>query len=159
MTNTSNTQLNFTGTPDTVVWPETHYVYVEKTGPIKINAPKAWQELHQVLPKLLDQNQIAGFMSFYRVEPPVYRAGVSVTQKPEHLPAGVQYQRARGGKYARFTLVGPYSHLPEASGRAFQIAHSSKLALRDGYNIENYVNNPRTTPEDQLITEILFPID
>jgi hypothetical protein len=32
-----------------------------------------------------------------------------------------------------------------------------KLPLRDEYNIENYVTHPRVTPEDQLITEILFP--
>ena len=34
----------------------------------------------------------------------------------------------------------------------------NKVLLRDDYNIENYVNDPNTTPEDQLITEILFPM-
>lgn len=155
---TAKTPLNFTDTPDTVVWPAVHYVYVEKTGPFQVIAPQAWQELHRLLPKIEEHDQITGFISLYKVEPPVYRAGVSVAAKPEHLPAGVVYEEAPGGKYARFTLVGPYSELPEASGRAFQIAHSSKLPLRDGFNIENYVNNPRTTPEDQLVTEILFPI-
>jgi hypothetical protein len=32
-----------------------------------------------------------------------------------------------------------------------------KVALRDDFNIEHYVNDPRTTPEEQLATEILFP--
>jgi len=32
-----------------------------------------------------------------------------------------------------------------------------KIQVRDDFNIENYVNDPKTTPEDQLITEILVP--
>ena len=62
-----------------------------------------------------------------------------------------------GGKYTRFILTGPFSQLPEASGRVFKIVAEKKIPLRDGYNIENYVNDPRTTPEDQLLTEIMFP--
>jgi len=30
-------------------------------------------------------------------------------------------------------------------------------AEREDFFVENYVNDPRTTPEDQLITEILAP--
>jgi effector-binding domain-containing protein len=55
-------------------------------------------------------------------------------------------------------LTGPYSQLPEASRRAFELAKEHKLSLREDFNIENYVNDPRTTPEDQLVTEILFPV-
>jgi hypothetical protein len=29
--------------------------------------------------------------------------------------------------------------------------------VRKDFNIENYVTDPRMTPEDELITEILFP--
>ena len=38
-----------------------------------------------------------------------------------------------------------------------EIIQQTKLPLRDDYFIENYVNDPRTTPEDQLTTEILVP--
>jgi len=47
--------------------------------------------------------------------------------------------------------------LPAASGRAWEIAAEKQIPLRDGFAIENYVNDPQTTPQDQLITEILFP--
>jgi hypothetical protein len=48
--------------------------------------------------------------------------------------------------------------LPEACGRVFDIVAEKKIQLRDDYGIENYANDPRTTPEDQLmITEILVP--
>ena len=31
------------------------------------------------------------------------------------------------------------------------------IDVRDGWNIENYVNDPRTTPEAELISEICVP--
>ena len=44
-----------------------------------------------------------------------------------------------------------------ASGRVWQIVSESKLPLRDAWAIENYVNDPRTTAEADLVTEILVP--
>ncbi|MEO6828633.1 MAG: GyrI-like domain-containing protein, partial [Acidobacteriaceae bacterium] len=58
---------------------------------------------------------------------------------------------------SRFVLTGSYAHLPEASGRAFQIAAEKKIQFRDDYCIENYVKDPKVTPAQELITEILFP--
>lgn len=150
--------MNLTQEPETVVWPETHYVFIEKTGPFMDSAPKAWQELHKLVPALTEHNQITGHMSLYKVEPKVYRAGVSIAQPPAQLPEGLRYERFSGGKYGRFVLTGSYSNLPQASGRTFEIIAEKKVQLRDDFNIENYVNDPRTTPEDQLVTEILFPI-
>ncbi len=155
---TEQALMNLTSTPETVQWPETHYVYLERIGPFETNAPQAWQEFLKFVPAIIANNRITGRMAFYKMEGQIYRAGVSVAAKPEHLPAGVSYRKLPGGAYARLTLTGSYRHLPEASGQAWNIIHSSKLALRDDYNIENYVNDPRTTPEDQLITEIMFPI-
>jgi len=158
MTATKEASLNLTTIPDTVNWPETHYIFVERTGPFQISAPQAWQELHKLIPALSEHNQITGYFSLYKVEPQIYRAGVSVAAKPESLPAQLAYERFHGGKYGRFTLTGSYTNLPEACGRVFQIVSNSKLPVRDDYNIENYVNDPRITPEEQLITEIMFPI-
>jgi DNA gyrase inhibitor GyrI len=52
---------------------------------------------------------------------------------------------------------GPYTLLPEASGEVWDTVAAKKMALRDDFAIENYVNDPRVTPEDRLITEILVP--
>jgi DNA gyrase inhibitor GyrI len=90
------------------------------------------------------------------VEPQIYRAGVPVAIKHGKLSSGLVYEEFRGGKYFRFILAGSYSNLPNACCRIFQVISDGKLPLRDDFNIENYVNDPRTTPEDQLITEILF---
>lgn len=138
--------------------PETHYVFVEKIGPFQTNAPQAWQTLHKLIPSISQHNEITGYFALYKMESQIYRAGVSVSAKPDQLPEKVAYERLPRSKYARLTLTGSYSNLPAASGCAFQIMRDSKLPLRDDYNIENYVNDPRTTPEDQLITEIMFPL-
>ena len=149
--------LQLTEKPETIVWPETHYVYIEEIGPFQDTAPQAWQELHKLTPTISEHNQITGYTSLYKVEPKIYRAGHSLAAAPRNLPAGVQYVKFPGGKYNRFVLTGPYSNLPQASSRVFQIVSEQKIPLRDDFCIENYINDPRTTPEAQLITQILIP--
>ena len=149
--------MNLTQVPEIVTWPETHYVFLEKVGPFQNTAPQAWQNLHQLIPGILDHNKIMGYMSLYKVGPQIYRAGVSLDAAPNNLPEGLEYTKFEGGKYSRFVLTGPYSELPEASGRVFQIVSERKIQLRDDFCIENYVNDPRVTPEPELITYILIP--
>ena len=149
--------LKLTQEPKPVTWPETHYVFVEKIGPFQNTAGQAWQNLHQLVPTISEHNQITGYASLYKVGPKVYRAGVSLAAAPQNLPEGLQYEKFKGGKYSRFVLTGPYALLPEASGRVFEIVGKKNIRLRDDFCIENYVNDPRTTPEEQLITEILIP--
>ncbi|MGA7623594.1 MAG: GyrI-like domain-containing protein [Candidatus Acidiferrales bacterium] len=149
--------MNLTQTPEIVNWPETHYVYLEKIGPFQNTAPQAWQELQTFWGKISEHNKITGFMSLYKVEPKIYRAGVSLDVAAKDLPAPLAYTRFKGGKYSRFVLTGAYSQLPEASGRVFQTVAARKIPVRDDFCIENYLNDPRTTPEPQLITQILIP--
>ena len=137
--------------------PETHYVFIEKIGPFQNTAAQAWNDLHQIVPKISEHNKITGYMSLYKVGPKIYRAGVSLAAEPKNLPENLKYEKFKGGKYSRFVLTGPYSDLPEASGRVFAVVSEKKIQVRDDYCIENYVNDPRTTPEQQLVTEILIP--
>ena len=155
---TPKPSLNLTTTPETVTWPETHYVYIEKVGPFQNNAPQAWEELQRVIPAICEHNNVVAYISLYKVGPQIYRAGVGLDATPKDLPAGLQYTKFSGGKYARFSLTGPYTNLPEASGRVFDMVKDQKLPTRDDFNIENYVNDPRTTPVSDLITQILIPI-
>lgn len=150
--------MNLTETPVTVTWPETHYVFVEKIGPFNQTAPQAWETLHTLTPALAAQSRITGYLSLYRIGPRVYRAGVALAAPPGNLPDTLRYEKFRGGRYAKFVLTGSYANLGKASGRVWELAQTLKLPLRDDYNIEHYVNDPRVTPEDQLITEIMFPV-
>ena len=35
--------MKLTLEPEIVTWPETHYIFIEKTGPFQNTAPQAWQ--------------------------------------------------------------------------------------------------------------------
>ena len=147
--------MNLTEEPETVTWPETHYVFVEKTGPFQTNAPAAWGEAHKRLPALQEHNKVTAYLSLYEVGPLVYRAGFALEAPPVDLPAGLAYELFPGGNYSRFILTGPYTDLGQATSRVFDIIAESGIEVRDGFNIENYPNDPRTTPEAELKTEIL----
>jgi effector-binding domain-containing protein len=150
--------VNLNEHPEIVTWPEMHYVFVERVGPFMENAGVAWQQAHTFAPALSENNGITGYMALYKRGPEVYRAGFSIAAPPVKLPEGLRYERFPGGKYLRFVLTGPYSGLPRASGRAWEIVAEKKIELRDDFAIENYINDPRRTPENQLVTQIMFPM-
>ena len=140
-----------------VTWPATHYLFLEKVGPFMQTAPQAWQDLHKQMPEIKGQNKVTGALSLYNPEKQIYRAGVSLDKAPEKIPAGFKYEKFAGGKYSRFVVTGSYSQMPQASGRVFELVKENKIQRRDDFCIENYANDPQTTPEKDLITEILIP--
>jgi DNA gyrase inhibitor GyrI len=140
-----------------VDFPPAHYVFVERIGNIPANAPQAWHTVEKFAAALSQHNQITGAAAFYKPAKGIYRAGFLLAAAPVDLPQGLSYERMNGGKYARFTLSGPFDQLPEANTRAFAIVAEKKIALRDDFNIEHYLTDPRTTPAEQNITAILFP--
>lgn len=151
--------MRLTLEPVTVTWPESHYVFIEKLGPFMQTANAAWTEAHKLVPALSESNQIIGYTSLYKMGPPnQYRAGFTLAAAPKDLPESLKYQHFAGGQYAKFVLTGPYTQLPEASGKVWDTVGATKIAVRNDFAIENYMNDPRVTPEDQLITEILVPI-
>ncbi len=149
--------MNLTETPELMLWPETDYVFVEEVGPFQFTAQQAWKTAHSFHEALSKNNKITGYMSLYKVVPKIYRAGFALESTPVALPEGLKYERFAGGKYSRFVLTGPYTDLPQASGRIFEIVAEKRIQQRDDFCIEYYVNNPSVTAEDKLITEILIP--
>jgi effector-binding domain-containing protein len=149
--------MNLTEMPEVVDFPETHYVFVEKSGHFPKICPEAWQIAHSLVPLLKEHNQITGYMSLYRMSPDVYRAGFALAEKPKNLPPELKYEDFAGGAYSKFVLTGSYSQLPQATGRVWEIVSKNNIMVRSDFAIENYVNDPRTTPEDKLVTEILIP--
>jgi DNA gyrase inhibitor GyrI len=152
--------MKLTPKPSKVAWPAIHYVFIEKIGPFQETAPAAWNGLHELVPTISEKNKITGYTSLYKFKPKMtYRAGVSVAAKPKTLPKGMKYGKFKGGKYARFVLTGPYSDLPEACGYIFnEYAPGKKIRMRNDWCIENYMNDPKITPEKELITQILIPV-
>ncbi len=149
--------MKLTETPEVVNFPETHYVFIEKIGPFMSTAPEAWNTAHPLVPAIAEHNKITGYMSFYKRGPKIYRAGFALEAPPQSLPEAFDYVKFNGGKYSRFVLTGPYSDLPSASGRVFEILAEQGIEMREDFCIEHYVTDPGKTPEDQTITEILIP--
>jgi effector-binding domain-containing protein len=111
------------------------------------------------VPAIAKNNQVTAYMSLYDMDKRIYRAGVSIAAEPRELPEGVRHEKFAGGKYAKFVLTGPFALLAPATGRACELVKEQKLPVRAGFNIEHYVDDPRVTPEDELRTEILFPVE
>jgi len=88
----------------------------------------------------------------------MYQAGVALKAPPPKLTKGLQYKKIPGGKYARFLLTGLYSHVWVAFNEIFKSLAEKKVELRQEFCIENYLNDPKVTPEDQLLTELLVPV-
>jgi DNA gyrase inhibitor GyrI len=149
--------MKLTEDPEIVTWPEIHYVFVEKIGPFQTSAPEAWQQLHKLTAAIAEHNNITGYTSLYKVGPKICRAGVSVAEAPKNLPDGVESTQFKGGKYSQFVLTGRFADLPDASRRVFEIVAEKEIQLRDDFCIENYVTDPRVTPEDQNVIQIAVP--
>lgn len=151
--------MNLTQEPEIVNLPAMHYVYVEKVGSFQQNAGQAWQQAHSLVSGLLEKNKIVGHMSLYKIGPQIYRAGFALAGPPVDVPSGLLYEEFEGGKYARFILTGGYGNLPAASGEVWRRIELAHLKVREGFAVEDYKNDPRVTPEDQLITHIELPIE
>ena len=148
----------------TVTRPLTHFVYLETEGPFQEVAPPLWDKLLPLLP-LLDEQQIREYLGFSGIDKTkvgeaamIYQAGVGVAAEPRRLPDGLRHREVKSGKYARFVLTGPYTQIWMAFDRMFRTLAEETVELRPEFCIENYVNDPRLTPEDQLQTELLVPI-
>jgi DNA gyrase inhibitor GyrI len=150
--------LHLTHDAEPFDWPPTHYVYVERLGAFTETAPEAWGYMHGLVPELETHNRITGYLSLYNAESKQYRAGVSVDAPPAALPEGLSYVFLPGGAYRRFILSGPYDDLPEANSRVFETIEAEHIKLRDDFFIERYATDPRLTPPERSITEILVPL-
>jgi AraC family transcriptional regulator len=157
--------VNFTDDFDIVTRPMTHYVYLERRGPFSEVAPPLWGEF---LPHLqqLRSDEVREYLGVSGVDKSragedamIYQAGVALARKLQRVPDGLQEKSIRSGRYARFLLKGPYTQIWPAFDRVFRILSEQKVTLRPEYCIENYVNDPQTTPEDQLKTELLVPVE
>ena len=157
--------VNLTSEFETVTRPVTHYVFLETRGPFAEVAPPLWNELMPFLQRM-DPREISEFLGVSGVDKSragedamIYQAGVALKNKPASVLTGLQEKSIRSGRYARFLLTGPYTQIWPAFDQIFKTLAEKKVTLRPEFCIENYLNDPRATPEDQLKTELLIPIE
>lgn len=149
--------MKLTEKPEVVNLPAQHFLFVEKIGPFQETARAAWEECHKVFVTMKDVSKV-GAMAMFKMKPEmIYRAGFVIDTKPALIPTGIQYIKFEGGAFSKFILTGSYENLGSAWGQTMQNIEKQKLALRDAFFLENYVNDPMTTPQDQLLTELMVP--
>lgn len=158
-------KLNMNLKPEMVFRQPVHYVYLRRTGPFAEIAPPAWDEMFRLLAGKIGHDQFTELLGLSGIdktkqgeEAMIYEAGVCVASEPAQIPEGLQYRTLTGGKYAQFLLTGPYSQIWIAFSQIFRALSENKAALREEFCIENYINDPKVTPEDQLQTQILIPV-
>lgn len=140
-------------------WPEKHILFIEKIGQFQETAQKCWQELIALKNKVELENKIIGVVALYKVEPEmIYRAAFIVSEKPKSFIDGLRYDVFKGGNYLGYTLKGSYSQLPEACGIVFSEIQKHDVKVANNWYLEHYLNDPTTTPESELLTEILIPV-
>jgi AraC family transcriptional regulator len=85
-------------------------------------------------------------------------AGVAVASDAA-LPGELAEQRVPAGRYAKTVHVGGYDKLPDTWARFLgEWLPESGERLGSGPSYELYVNDPRQTPKEKLVTEIYVPI-
>ncbi len=93
-------------------------------------------------------------------EPEKCRYEACVTVKLDVKPEGkVGFKTIKGGKYAVFKLVGPYTLLAPSYQYIYgEWAPGNNVELRDDPGYEKYINTADSTPHEKLITEIWVPV-
>ncbi len=85
-------------------------------------------------------------------------AGISIPDDVP-LPDGAVEQRIDGGTYARYTHIGPFDNLGDVWSRFMgEALPASGHLLADGPALEIYRSDMRTTPKEQLRTDLLVPV-
>ena len=155
--------MELTTRPELINRPETHFLYLEKSGNIKDIAMPAWTDMFPLIDGKFDKLEIKEYLGMTQVTGKdqanvLYDAGIALSNEPKEIPTGLKYKKVPEGKYARFLLTGSYKGIHSAFDKAFGILADSKITLRDAECVENYLNDPNQTPETELKTEILIPI-
>jgi predicted transcriptional regulator YdeE len=163
MAETDKKKLNLTTTPVEVQWEDQHFLFVEKVGPFTESAPACWKELFIThLPLLKADETIttgSNFGMFKMDDELVYRAGVTVNAQPTSVAEGMKYELIQGGKCLQYTLTGSYSSLYEARERVYEMTKALNPDRRGSFFIQQYANSAYDTPEEELITHILVPVN
>lgn len=158
-------KVNLSSQPEIVQRTFKNLLYREKAGPFATIAPAAWQELLSLVGGKWP-SETTGLVTLFRLDSSnetsakgVYQAGITLSSGLESVPEGLKIRDVHAERYACFLLKGPYTQLPEAYPAALATLQDKGLNLRDDFTIENYLNDPSNTPnEDDLRTELLFPV-
>ncbi|MFA8451499.1 MAG: GyrI-like domain-containing protein [Bacteroidales bacterium] len=132
------------------------------------DTPLAWERLREYFCK---NNYFTSSSSFFGLcydDPKItpcdshrYQACISLEERSPVKGEGIYFSKFNGGKFMTFIHKGPYKDLNDSMSyiAAFYLT-DPKIQLRDYHaTLHFYLNNPNNTPPEELLTEVLFPIE
>ncbi|MNJ94897.1 Transposon Tn10 TetD protein [compost metagenome] len=127
-------------------------------------APLVWQNFLNILSQQKQDLSSSEYLGLSYIE--------SINQRDNHIykvaisnPTGqslsfkeLEREVLPEQKYLKFDLKGSYRGVWPAFNQIFKYVSENSYELADGPCLENYLNDPSCTPEDELLTELLVPI-
>jgi effector-binding domain-containing protein len=87
-----------------------------------------------------------------------FQAAVPIAEQPKELPKGdIAVGQSPGGKALKFTHRGSYDSMDNTYEAITNYLDEKRLDAADTF-IEEYATDPVTTPEDQLVINVIVPI-
>ena len=159
-------KLNVSPTPTIRVRDDRSFVHVRRLGAYAEEAPRAWSDLHRALASASCVTADSEFVGVCHDDSRAvsesalrYDAGVTVTGATP-APPGTELGRLPGGRYAVFRYRGSYGRIGQAFEQVFRgWVVKSGVKLREAPCLEVYLNDPKTTREEELLTELWLPIE
>ncbi len=150
-------------------WPAFRVAYAREHGPYLESTGKAWERLGTWLPDsglIVAESLFLGAMHDdpENTAPEKLRYDACVTLSAGQVfegdeAKGIAVQVIPGGDYALVRHKGPYEGLGEAWGKLMTEwlpSSGREPDMRPCFEV--YVNDPRTTPAEELLTDIYMPL-
>lgn len=158
-------ETNLTREPKVVEIGWKNFVYLASEGPFLEHAPRLWDEFWKKAPGVFDMSRMQHMLSMSLIDPSKegdarysYRAGITMNPAPENVPQDFVCMNILSRTYALFELRGHYRQLPKAYEEAMHQLEKGPFLILNECCVEEYVNNPAQTPEDDLLTHIYIPV-
>lgn len=90
----------------------------------------------------------------------VYTSGIPVKEIPNDLPEGITAGEIPETKVYTLSHTGPYLHLGNAWGTMYMMQRNKEFKANKAIPpFETYVNNPGEVEDNELVTEVHFPVN
>ncbi|MFV0586411.1 AraC family transcriptional regulator [Bacteroides reticulotermitis] len=147
--------------------PARDLIYIRLTGDYKLNDyAGTWGRLYQfVMEQELPMGECSP-LCIYHDDPKVtptdkLRTDVCMVLPCNATPKGeIGYKQLPAGRYAIFLYKGTYENLQAVYDTIYgKYLPEMECTLRDEASAERYLNNPRDTAPEDLLTEIYIPVE
>ncbi len=159
----THSKLEFKGISD---FPGGQYIGITTDCTMHSLGPKMVEDfttLWDFMKDHMDKVAGKGFSMYHKWDPVKnkvsYTSGIQVTEIPEGLPSNIKQGSIPATKIYTVGHIGPYKHLGNAWGTLYNMQRSKTFKVNKSIHpFEVYLNTPAEVAENELHTEVHFPI-